>query len=355
MTNQKFTLIKLRNFRSGIHLSKGRTNSYSESQEALHSDTLKSAIFVCALKLYGKNNIDKAFLESFQISSAFPFCRQNGRDIYFFPKPLTKLPIDIRNKDGNSEKNKVKNLKKLAYLETKLFEQVINGENITLTQKEDIEGKYAGFNLEEEPKIFKNDAFQHVSIPRDGTSDSTPYYVDKRYFYRGAGLFFLLNCKDLEVKKKIIGGLRLLADSGIGTDRNNGNGIFEFRGMDGEDIIESFALRIPERPNYDLSLSLYLPKSQTEIGDIKKAQYQLQKRGGYIANPENSSHLTLRKRSVFMFSEGSLFEYSNARTGDIANLQPNSQLIEKAGIDKFSHPIYRDGQAIFIPCKIQNQ
>lgn len=354
MPNRKFTLIKLRNFKGGLHLSKGDKNSYSEGQKVLHSDTLKSALFVCCLQLYGEKIANKEFLEGFKISSAFPFVDNGVQNFFYFPKPNTRLNLKIVNQENIEHKGSLKILKKLKFLEKNLFEKVINQEEIKLQNKVNIKGDYASLSESaSQLKLFKNETYQHVTIDRLGKSDSDTYYVDKRYFHQNAGLFFLLECNDTELKSKVISSLRLLADSGIGTDRNNGNGLFEFGGKEGIDVIEDFELKVPDvTSSHNICLSLYLPKDENELGNLDKAQYDLIKRGGYIASPSDTKHLTLRKRSVYMFEEGSLFYGTNQRTGNIVDLQPSIEGLQRASIDKLLHPIYRDGRAIFIPCKI---
>jgi len=353
MRNRKFTLIKLRNFKGGLHLAKGDKNSYSESQKVLHSDTLKSALFVCCLQLYGEEIANKFFLEGFKISSAFPFINNGQRDYFFFPKPNTRLKLRVVDDKGNEDKGAHKILKKLNFLEKDLFEKVIHQKEIELINDVNVKGGYASLSESVgELNVFKNQTYQHVAISRLGEKDSDTYYVDKRYFHQNAGLFFLMECNDSKLKSKVISSLKLLADSGIGTDRNNGNGFFEFEGNVDVDLIEDFEIKVPEEHSHDMCLSLYLPKDQNELGDLGKAQYDLIKRGGYIANPSNTKHLTLRKRSVFMFKEGSLFQTIENRNGDIANLQPSKEGLERADIEEILHPIYRDGRAIVIPCKI---
>jgi CRISPR-associated protein Csm4 len=74
--------------------------------------------------------------------------------------------------------------------------------------------------------ITYSNPIQHVAISRDHCTDSEPYYVDKIFFHKNAGLFFLVEAeeKTLEMLKA---AMRLLSDNGIGTDRNVGNGQFE--------------------------------------------------------------------------------------------------------------------------------
>ena len=48
---ENFDIIKM-HFKSPLHLSKGKEDSYDSSNKILHSDTLQSAIFVCAIERF---------------------------------------------------------------------------------------------------------------------------------------------------------------------------------------------------------------------------------------------------------------------------------------------------------------
>ncbi len=349
----RFTLIKLRNFKGGLHLSRGRTNTYSESAKMLHSDTLKSAIFACAIQLFGEKAISRdSFLDRFRITSAFPYGIDLEKKIqFFFPKPQGRLPIEISG-EKQTEKKK---LKRLQYLEKKLFEKIIQAEKVIL-RPENIYKQWASFGRLQDPvsgeklEIFTSEAFQHVAIARDHGTDSTPYYVDKMYFSEQSGLFFLLSCNEAPVREKIFAALRLLADSGIGTDRNNGMGRFQF---DSErDIQDDFDLAVPSNADYQMNLSLFLPSDIKELRQLNNAKYEIVKRGGYIASPANNKHLTIRKKSIYMFTEGSLFRTPEKPKGRVADLKPDTEALEAADIPPVSHSIYRDGKAIFIPCSV---
>jgi len=345
----KYTVIQLKNFKGGLHLARGLTNSYDKSLDTLHSDTLKSAIFVSALNLYGGEKISEQFFKQFKISSAFPFffSRSEGRPIYFFPRPETvKLPIQIEGGNDGQEKN----LKKIRYIETELFKQILSGvKDIKLTD-ENIAGSYVSGSalklrslLEKEncEAIIRSEPYQHVHLPRDFGQDSEPYFVDKLYFHEQAGLFFLLDTEGLpEVEHQVLSAMKLLADSGIGTDRNTGNGHFEIE-------IDEIELDVPNTESYQMSLSLYWPTQKEIETCASKSFYGLTKRGGYISSPANVEHLTIRKRSVYMFTEGSIFPYQAARRGRLGDLHP-------LDFDPLQHPIWRDGQPIFLPINLES-
>jgi|AntRauTorckE5430_2_1112549.scaffolds.fasta_scaffold01405_4 CRISPR type III-A-associated RAMP protein Csm4 len=343
-----YTVIRLENFQGGLHLARGLSNNYDTSLETLHSDTIKSALFVCALQLYGEDKIGKSFLESFKISSAFPFYtpEKGGKVRYFFPKPeIPHLPFENIKEDIN------KKLKKVRFLEQELFELLIqDGNKKTIFNETSLKGKFLvkdGSNLKTKmPKdgIYQSEPYQHVYIPQDYNEDSQPYYVDKIYFHKKAGLFCLVEVEDISVLEQIKSAFRLLADNGIGTDRNIGNGQFDV-------TFDKMTLKVPKESNYELSLSLYCPYEE-EIKEIDKSFYGLTKRGGYISSPQDNKHLSIRKRSIHMFTEGSVFFGKNERQGKIVNLQPDNKFLKGNEVE---HPIWRDGRALFIPFNYNNQ
>lgn len=347
MSTLQYTSVYLKNFKGGLHLARGLSNSYDRSLQVLHSDTLKSAIYVCALQLYpdlAKEEQSIAFLKSFKISSAFPFLESNKlkRKLHFFPKPeLVRLPISNDNDKGLDKK-----LKKARYMELSFFQQVLKNARAEHTLDEGcIQSGYLSakeVNLTEVfahegcDTIFTSAPYQHVNILSEDELDPKPYFVDKLYFHPQGGLFFLLDSTDDKVKEKVLSAMKLLADSGIGTDRNIGNGQFEVD-------YSTIEIEVPTTAKYEVNLSLYCPH-RTEIGNgsLKQSYYSIAKRGGYISSPQYSRHLTIRKKSIFMFTEGSLFPKNDVqREGKVVNLKPSFE-----GLD---HPIWRDGQAIFIP------
>jgi len=341
-----YTVIQLKNFTGGLHLARGLSNAYDKTLDVLHSDKLKSAIFVCALQLYTSEKIDKSFLESFRISSAFPFYKSPAIDepFYFFPKPEAfRLPEGV---DGMEKK-----LKKVRYIEKGLFQQLLKGNADFKLTTNNLKGSFLTdsaleFNqiLEQEncEAIMRTDPYQHVTISRNYGEDAVPYYVDKMYFHKNAGLFFLLEADNETVKKQVLAAIKLLADSGIGTDRNTGNGQFEY-------AISEINLEVPEKADFQLNLSLYCPTEDEIKEDVHRSYYGLIKRGGYISSPENPDNQKLRKSSVYMFTEGSVFPFKDNRKGKIVNLKPKNLPPDRA----INHPIWRDGQPIFVPFNYQ--
>ncbi len=333
-----YSAIILRNFKGPLHLSLGKEDSYDRTQTLLHSDTLKSAIAVCALQLGLANGGDelRQFMESFLISSAYPVANTHQTEpTYFFPKPNIAERLKVI---GDTKK-----AKKVEYVSKDLFEALLSSSQ-TL---EKVSGKFAFLHSSDAPEklnIFSTDPNQHVMIPRDGSGDSNPYFVDKLYFNDNCGLFFLTDATG-ETLDKIKACMRLLGDNGIGTDRTTGHGQFDF---DEQTDVNTLSFNLPNNATHQLSLSLYCPQ-ETEIQELNNSYYDLIKRGGYIASPENDNHLTIRKKTVYMFTEGSLFPNSASRRGKIVDLKPNNVALQEKGQSEIQHPIWRDGTSIFLP------
>jgi CRISPR type III-A-associated RAMP protein Csm4 len=328
-----FKIFKL-HFLAPLHLSKGKTDDYGESEEILHSDTIKSALYVSARQLFGANEIgnNESFFNSFQISSAFPFYE----DELFFPKPMAKIQ-PFKN-DEIKEELQAKKHKKVAYLGKSYFEDLINDQKLHLS-KDDLttDGKFISNHAAIKKlatSIFKSEVQQRVTIPADYSEDPTPYYVDRLFFAQGAGLWFAFKGND-ETFEKVSKALNLLGDLGIGTDRSVGNGQFE-------SSVSKMNLRVPENAKHQLSLSLWCPLKE-EINDsfLKSSSYGLVKRGGYIASPAKMEHLTLRKKSIYMFTEGSIFPNHKVLKGKISNLKPDIAIV--------TQDVWRDGLAFMIP------
>ncbi len=330
-------------FTTPLHISNVRAD-YGKSEYRLHSDTLYAAI-MHAWALLGKPEwITQE--PTFAVSSLFPFTTDNNKNIvYFFPKPFV-LPI----KDEDKKAELSKKFKKIQYLDKEYFEKVLKGEYNP--PAESLKGEYLTDKDFEEnkPKIYEKQTIPRICWNRDEKKDAEPFYMEKLFFTEGSGLWFMILCNNEEENKKFEYALNLLADEGLGTDRNVGNGKFIF-------AKDELNIDIPEETNYCLNLSLYCPESYEVLEEMltkkeyekttidKNIGYEIIRRGGWIGEPYN----TYRKKDIYMFSEGSVFKYkcnnicvkgaSHDVTPDIIRNKTNS------------HKIYRSGKAIFIPIK----
>lgn len=318
-------------FTSPLHLSRGQTEEYDRAANMLHSDTIAGAIASAFAQLYPKKDI-RSFMDSFVVSSAFPF----HNETLFYPKPMTKLPI----KEDNAEIGMAKKIKKAAFMDQKLFENVLNKREIDLNTVEISNGmmsSLSGTSL----SFFKKDVQQRVLVPRGGNGDAVPYYIERTWFAENSGLYFFF--KSEEDLSTIEACMRYLADSGLGTDKSVGNGQFKLS----KTIIETIQLEVAGSTSAQLALSLYCPeKDEISIDVLNNSAYNLELRGGYLAGSSNEKLRHLRKKKVYMFSCGSVFPMKHLK-GKILDLSPEWN---EDGL----HPVYRSGKGFFIPILITN-
>lgn len=322
-----FHCVKL-NFSSPLHLGRGIGETYDTGSKLLHSDTLSAALASARVQLFGDKNL-KDYLESLRVSSAFPFFENH----FFFPKPMLKLNLEI---EGQDEHLQNKSLKKLEYLEQPLFEQVISGKLVAVPENRFSENKKYLWAVKPVVKnILKTEVQQRVTVPRDGQGDSVPYYVERLFFSDGAGLFFLMETENEQILHETEVALKYLEDTGLGTDRTVGNGFFNAE-------VTTLQLSVPSTSNHSMTLSLFCPAKEELSGLLKgDAAYLMEKRGGFIAGASEEQFRHLRKKSVFMFSEGAVF-HGNTLSGKVLNLRPQWD-------DEKLHPVYRSGKPVFIP------
>jgi CRISPR type III-A-associated RAMP protein Csm4 len=316
------------NFSAPLHLGRGTSDTYDTGSRFLHSDTLSAAVASARVQLFGDKNL-KTFLESFRVSSAFPYLGNRC----FFPKPMVKLPLTVAGEDAHQL---TKKLKKLEYLEQPLFEKLITGETLTVQPEQFSKNKrYLWAGKAPEKTFLKTEVQQRVTVPRDGQGESIPYYVERLFFADDAGLFFLTAFDDEKTLRETETALKYLGETGIGTDRTVGNGFFESE-------IKPFKLQLPAASEYQLSLSLFCPEKEELTGLLQgEPAYLLEKRGGFIAGASGEQFRHLRKKSVFMFTEGSVFK-AGKLNGKVLDLRPewdNNEL----------HPVYRSGKPLSIP------
>lgn len=322
-----FHCIKLK-FNSPLHLGRGIGEAYDTGSKLLHSDTLSAALTSARAQIFGSTHLYE-YIQSLRISSAFPYYKNH----FFFPKPMIKLNIEISEKDEHLQ---AKILKKLEYIELPVFEKLIAGKNVTVNEKQLSNNKkylWAGDMAGE--SFVKKEVQQRVTVPRDLQGNSEPYYVERLFFDEEAGLFFLMDCNSDRILRETEVALKLLEDTGLGTDRSVGNGFFKY-------FKEEFSIHLPEDASWLMSLSLFCPEKE-ELPNILDADsaYLLEKRGGFISGSASEKFRHLRKKSIYMFTEGSVFKGSRLH-GKVFDLRP-------AWNDDQLHPVYRSGIPLTIP------
>lgn len=334
-------------FSGPLHLSRGKAEM-DTADPILHSDKIKSAIAAAAYVLFHEwSQAEKeAFFQAFKVSSAFPY----WKDVLFFPTPTMLLP-DI---EGVDEWKQGKKKKKIKYLDQPNLEAILNGEQPATYPASVIQGINADESKDlvicatELPKdpLIASEVTLRVNVPRDRVEvieqDAGLYYQERLFFGNEVGLYFCLEYEENghQYEDSILAAIQFLGDSGIGSDRTNGNGHFDFN-KDQHFLIIN--LRVPDHPTRQVLFSLYCPAETDDLKSLlKDSSYHILKRGGYIAQPLQDNYLSYRKKSIHMFGEGSIFSKGQSE-GVIHDLQPESVNIE--------HPIWRDGRPIFLPLK----
>lgn len=339
MAQRTYKILKLC-FRSPLHLSKGKTDDYGESEEILHADTLKSALYVCARQVLGGDAVGDtdAFFRQFRLTSAFPFVG----DELFFPKPQAKVQAFLN--EEVTEERQAKKHKKLAFLGKAYFEDLITTRSRKLRRDDfTADGRFISDHADVRAlgstPVFATEVQQRVTIPANYDEDPLPYYVDRLYFGPNAGLWFAYDGPDAAYPD-VLAALTCLGDNGVGTDRSVGNGQFEVQES-------TLTLNVPDQPTHQMLFSLWCP-AQTELDTdfLGQSAYGLVKRGGYMASPDRPEHLTYRKKSVYMFTEGSVFPHrpDQPLTGKIVDLKPDTPEV--------TQHVWRDGLAFAIPITV---
>ena len=322
---RRYKIIRLCNL-SPLHIGTGRDDCSTSSSE-LPSDTISAALV--AMKAQLADSIDaQAFMESFAISSAFPFiCKK-----LFFPKPMGRLLVQ-----GCNEELIRKKLKKVKYIEFSQWKEMIMGNALDIEEKQ-LSGEFLLDKDGNHKKPYIYQVNERVAVSRDG-GDATPFYFKWQYHSPDAGLFCLIDCSEdtfAEIKKLF----ELLGETGIGSDKSVGGGKFE---------IAADEIELPEVQDADstLLLSHYIPtREEIEQIDLEASQYEITQRGGDMAGSSVQAFQHLLKKSVYMIKTGSLISGVHKIKGKIADVTPNWN-------DQRIHPTLRCGCPIVLPIKKQ--
>lgn len=316
--------IKLINL-SPLHLGRG-TDSYDLSATDLSSDAITSAL-ASIRALQGKTDGIKEFMESFVLSSAFPFYKGH----YFLPRVIGRINVYI---EGHNEAEYRKKLKKIRFIEDSLWSEILNSKSSVRISADQIHDEFLLANTDDdfEPPVLKN-VTERVMVPRNNARDSEPFYFEWNYFKEDGGLYCLMDSKDNV--DEIIHLFHILGDSGIGSDKNIGGGHFEV------DYDEMSIPSASER-NAEIILSTYIPsKEELDTIDLDKSKYNLVNRGGFMAGSSDERLRHLHRKSVYMFDVGSIFYTKAQLLGTIADVTPLWN-------NKAMHKVFRSGRALSI-------
>jgi CRISPR-associated protein Csm4 len=343
----KLRLFKL-SFYEPLHIH-GTRSDYSETLRQIHSDTIYAAIMQAWAILGMDSSLDtigqletKHGTVDFTLSSLFPYATNtDGQTVHFLPRPKKAFDLQEVEKHFGDDKKKVKNVE---WLDMAYFTEHISQTVGVVPKKGDFyDTKYLSQSKLTTDKFIRVDADPHASIPRDSQGNqTTPYTFERLHFAKGCGFYFLFEGTDA-MFNSINTAFDLLQDEGLGTDRNLGNGQFTYEVKEGKDV-EAFQNLFTVDSDYRTNLSLFMPNDGNELNDMlngedKNVGYELVKRGGWLTTEPN---ITLHKKAVFMFAEGSVFKTNKAITGLTTNVKPDFAV---------THPVWRVGRSFFVPIK----
>ena len=318
-------------FTAPLHLGDVR-DDYGVSLKTMASDTMYAALISCLAKM-GKP-IPKDGDLGCTISSLFPFYQKDKESeaVMFFPKPLKHAMPE--SDDAVKERKKVK---KVTWLDAHYFSKVLNGcqlfDDATIGR---LDGEYLTSKAIDKDFITSK-VSSRVTAARNGQESATPFYMDRVMFKGYSGLFFIAE-GNTELLDQSLG---LLQHEGIGTDRNVGNGFFEYEPS-------TMEIEIPDNADYAISLSSFVPESNGQLQEMlgsDEVAFDFQRRGGWITTPP---HNTLRKNVIYAFTAASVFRTicngveTKGRVG--IDLKPEINWDER-----LDHPVWRCGRALFLP------
>ena len=333
MAKHTFNIYKL-HFTSPVHLGDTR-DDYGVSLKTISSDTMYAALISCLAK-HGEEIPEDGDLGC-TISSLFPFYQKDKADentVLFFPKPLKQtLPPSKKAVEDR------KKIKKIAWLDVSYFSKALLGEQLFDEQTiggNAIQGEFMT-DAPIDTDFISSQVSPRVTVSRDYSKDAKPFYMDRIAFKGYSGLFFIANGDVTRLEK----AMNLLQHEGVGTDRNVGNGYFEYE----PDTVE---LDIPDRSDYTVSLSSFVPESKEQLQAMLNSNdvaYDFQRRGGWITTPPNN---TLRKNVIYAFTAASVFKRQSNGVETLGKVGVDL----KPDLPMVTHPVWRCGRALFLPIKV---
>ena len=320
-----YNIIKLKNI-TPLHIGKGK-QFYDSMFDDLLSDSLSAAIAAVRATRGGQGDDMQQFLDSFSLSSAFPYYR----DQFFLPKPMGRIEV------GMAQEHR-KRLKKVKFVEKGIFEQLfLKGQRVTVADSQVWKDLILKAPMDEGKEIapYRKGEVERVSIPREEGADATPFFFEYKYFSPDGGLYCLTDAKD-GLLHEIARLFAMLGEEGIGSDKNVGGGHFE---------VETGTLTLADTTSHNLLLlSMYVPTEQELRGiDLQQSKYQLLLRGGYMAGSASEGHRHLLKKAIYMMQSSSVIHSAPPLQGRIVNLRNQHS----------PHDIFRSGKAFYIPIQIQ--
>ncbi len=323
-------------FHHSVHLGSDVPGIGEESSKViLHSDTIFSALcnVWAQIDWYLQSqgcipfqeilDLFKSGKPPFKISSGFPF---SGME-YYLPKPLIESKSLYSTRCPKSQLEK--DVKKVRFIPLEYFMKWI-------VEKDDDMG------FAEKLNENKNFGIRNLipKTPVNRIDNSSNIYHTENYFFNNlCGLYTIVEIYDDNLKKHLESVLKHIELFGLGGNRNTGQGALK-------KIIMKAA---PDEMNdlFDLSsnfgyclISLYYPLKSLLTKEA--LAYELTLRKGWIGT--HSTNKSLKKRTCYMFSEGSMF--SDIDMGKLVDTKP--KMFNE-------HEVWQYGYSMTIPTRKSNE
>ena len=279
-----------------------------------HSDTLYSAVSGAMLRL----GLLEPWLDAtaradqplVKFSSCFPF---HGDTIYVIP-PRTLWP------PPPSARIRWKGAK---FVPLKLVHDLLNSRAVS-EDSWSVDGPSECLIAQGTQGPYRVSVRSSAAVDRHGIAVA-PHSSACLEFAPGAGLWMQVHASE-EWRDRVIGAIRLLADSGFGGERTRGWGHAEVSVSDDLPLGAS-----PEGETAWWLLSLFEPGPADGV-DWQKGNYAVTTRGGRV---DSTGEL---KRITRMVAEGSVLVSSAEPRGAATDVAP----------ENFAHPVYRAGFALAV-------
>lgn len=320
-----YCLLKL-HFDRAVHFGTSDSSlSLYSTADHFCADTLFSALCHTARALYGDAGIEKLCKQAesgeLLLSDSMPWRNENGKDIFFLPKPCISseskqdIPAQLR-----------KRIKKQCWMpinDVDNFQSALSG-------KKQYVPNDAPFGV--------MDTRTFAAIKDD--EDTRPYQVETFRFFPNCGLYFLAACNTKEQFQELYQLVQALGLSGIGGKVTSGLGTFSVEPMvmlrDAQDQQLRWLQKALARPNpkHYLLLTTSLPQEDELATALENAQYQLVRRGGYVQS-DTFSNTPQRKSTQYFLSAGAMLTHSFS--GALFNTVKSGK-----------HPVYRYAKPIML-------
>ena len=339
-------------FKNGFHLG-----SYGIGTESVRptipSDTLFSALLSAWIRLGGDPDVwASAFPRTsgenytpadppFLLTSAFPY----AGGTLFFPRPLSVNFPDLADDDK-------KLWKKVKFISEPIFWKIVHDDDLSGIWPKDWDNLHSqlvqnGSVLISQTAVGKvaHDIWKEEKIPRvtlDRTNlSSNLYTVGRVTFAPDCGLWFGVNWRDPDrscgdgtsFSEAFDHALAELSVSGLGGDRNLGQGAFTY------EILDEISLPDPAPQNAALLLSRYHPRTDELPFALRNAvAYKLESHRGWGESRSGQ----FRRKGLQLISEGSVLSpLQETPMGELIDLVPDVEPV-------IDHPVWRCGTSFLV-------